>query len=128
MGKGIVLRHFSVHLPWRLRLGDRCWVGENAWFHNEAEIVVGEDCVVSQQAFLTTGSHDARGTMDLKLAPIVVERGSWIIARVIVPQGSRLREGVLVTPGSLLKGDTVPHTIYRGNPAVPAQQRSYHRE
>ena len=125
IGRATVLRHFAVHLPWRLRLGDRCWIGEDAWLHNQTEIVVGADCVISQQAFLTTGSHDARGSMDLTLSPIVIERGSWITSRAIVLQGTHVREGVILTPGSVLKGDTTPHTIYRGNPAVPVRERTY---
>ena len=46
-----------------------------------------------------------------------MERFSNIGTNSIVLPGSILREGVLLTAGSLLIGDTVPWGVYKGNPA-----------
>ena len=46
-----------------------------------------------------------------------MEKFSNIGTNAIVLPGSILREGVLLTAGSLLMGDTVPWGVYKGNPA-----------
>lgn len=52
------------------------------------------------------------------IEPVVMEEFSNIGTNAIVLPGSTLRQGVLLTAGSLLIGDTVPWGVYKGNPAV----------
>ena len=52
------------------------------------------------------------------IEPVVMEELSNIGTNAIVMPGSTLRQGVLLTAGSLLIGDTVPWGVYKGNPAV----------
>ena len=48
---------------------------------------------------------------------VMMEKFSNIGTNAIVMPGSTLREGVLLTAGSLLIGDTVPWGVYKGSPA-----------
>ena len=48
---------------------------------------------------------------------VTMEKFSNIGTNAIVMPGSILREGVLLTAGSLLIGDTVPWGVYKGSPA-----------
>jgi acetyltransferase-like isoleucine patch superfamily enzyme len=50
--------------------------------------------------------------------PVIMEMFSNIGTNAIVLPGSILREGVLLTAGSLLMGDTEAWGVYKGNPAV----------
>lgn len=50
-------------------------------------------------------------------SPIIMERFSNIGTNSIVLPGSILREGALLTAGSLLMGDTEKWGVYKGNPA-----------
>lgn len=52
------------------------------------------------------------------IEPVVMEELSNIGTNAIVMPGSTLRQGVLLTAGSLLIGDTEPWGVYKGNPAV----------
>ena len=52
------------------------------------------------------------------IEPVVMEEFSNIGTNAIVMPGSTLRQGVLLTAGSLLIGDTEPWGVYKGNPAV----------
>ena len=52
------------------------------------------------------------------IKPVIMEEFSNIGTNAIVMPGSTLRQGVLLTAGSLLIGDTVPWGVYKGNPAV----------
>jgi acetyltransferase-like isoleucine patch superfamily enzyme len=52
------------------------------------------------------------------MKPVVMKKFSNIGTNAIVLPGSTLREGVLLSAGSLLIGDTEPWGVYKGNPAV----------
>lgn len=52
------------------------------------------------------------------IEPVIMEEFSNIGTNAIVMPGSTLRQGVLLTAGSLLIGDTEPWGVYKGNPAV----------
>ncbi len=52
------------------------------------------------------------------IEPVVMEEFSNVGTNAIVLPGSTLRQGVLLTAGSLLMGDTEPWGVYKGNPAV----------
>jgi putative colanic acid biosynthesis acetyltransferase WcaF len=118
IGKGVVFRpRARVKFPWNLHVGDRSWIGEGVWFHNQDHIHLGHDVVISQDTFLTTGSHRHRKDMALITRPIVVEDGAWVTSRCVVLGGSRIGRSSLVRPLSLLDGATIPAAqVWGGNP------------
>src|ERR1700733_8762935 len=59
IGSGCRMPHpIRVKAPWNLEVGDNCWFGWNAWIYNQALIRIGSNVCISQEVFLTTGSHD----------------------------------------------------------------------
>lgn len=101
-----------VKFPWKLYIGDRSWIGEGVWFHNQNDIHIGHDAVISQETFLTTGTHAHRKDMALLTRPIVVQDGAWITSRCIILGGSRIGKSALVKPGTVVSGDIPPNTIW----------------
>ena len=116
--QGVILRpRLRVKFPWKLlEIGARSWIGEDVWIHNQDEVVIGSDVVVSQGSFVTTGTHDFRGDMSLMTRPILIEDGAWITSRCIVLSGSRIRRSALVLPGTVVRGE-VPAAMVFGTPA-----------
>jgi len=51
------------------------------------------------------------------IKPIIMEKFSNVATNSVVLPGSTLREGVLLTVGSVLMGDTEAWGVYSGNPA-----------
>jgi putative colanic acid biosynthesis acetyltransferase WcaF len=86
VGRGVLIRHgVRVHWPWKLTIGDDCWIGEDAWLLNLEPIRIGSDVCISQGAFLCTGSHDRRSpTFEFDNGPITIESGAWVAARATV--------------------------------------------
>jgi len=118
IGRNVVFRpRTRVSFPWKLQVGDRCWIGEGVWFHNQDHIHVGHDVAISQETLLTTGSHAHRRDMALITRPITVEAGAWITSRCMVLGGVTIGRSALVQPMSLIGNDVPPGEIWGGNPA-----------
>lgn len=117
IGKGCRLVHpLRVKAPWNLEVGDHCWFGVDVWLYNQAPIRIGSHVCLSQGAFLTTGSHDAAKTMDLRVEPIVIEDGVWITSKCIVQMGVHIGRSALVTPLSVVHRSLSPGGVFGGNP------------
>jgi putative colanic acid biosynthesis acetyltransferase WcaF len=113
IGAGVVLRpRLRVRLPWKLEIGDRSWVGEDVWFHNQDQLTIGRDAVISQGTFITTGSHALRRDMALVTRSVEVADGAWLTARCIVLGGSRIGVSAVVTPGTVVSGDVPDGMIF----------------
>ena len=113
IGNDVVLRpRTRVRFPWKLHIGDRSWIGEGVWFHNQDHIHVGHDVVISQEAFLTTGSHAVRRDMALLTRPIVVEPGAWITSRCVVLGGVTIGRSALVKTLTRVEHDVPPNAVW----------------
>lgn len=117
IGSGVVFRpRTRVSFPWRLTIGDNAWIGEGVWFHNQDQITVGHDAVISQETFLTTGSHAHRRDMALITKPITIGDGAWVTSRCMVLGGVTIGTSALVRPGTLVDRDVAAGRIF-GTPA-----------
>ncbi|WP_245965036.1 putative colanic acid biosynthesis acetyltransferase [Trinickia dinghuensis] len=117
IGTGCCFVHpVRVKAPWNLEVGDHCWFGVDVWLYNQAPIRIGSHVCLSQGTFLTTGSHEASTTMDLRVAPIVIEDGVWITSKCVVQMGVRIGRSALVTPLSVVHCSLAPGGVYGGNP------------
>jgi putative colanic acid biosynthesis acetyltransferase WcaF len=119
IGNGVIFRpRTRVRFPWKLTIGDDSWIGEGVWFHNQDRIAVGHDVVISQETFLTTGSHRHRTNMGLITRPITIEPGVWITSRCMVLGGTHLGTSSLVKPMSIVQGEVKANAVIDGRPAV----------
>jgi len=125
VGKNVILRpRLRIKFPWNLEVGDNCWIGEGVWIHNQAKVTIGNNTVISQDTFITTGSHDIYGNMDLIVSPVTIGDGVWITSRCIVLMGVTIGDCAVVTPGSVVHKSVDGHAIYGGNPAVFLRPRT----
>lgn len=125
IGREVVFRpRTRVKFPWKLHIGDRSWIGEGVWFHNQDHIHLGHDVVISQETFLTTGSHRHRKDMALITRPITVEDGAWVTSRCVILGGSRIGRSSLIRPLSLVDGAEIPPAeVWGGNPIQLVSRR-----
>lgn len=115
IGRGVVFRpRTRVKFPWKLAIGDNCWIGEGVWFHNQDQITLGHDVVISQETMLTTGSHAHRRDMALLTRPIVIESGAWITTRCLVLGGVRIGRSAVIEPLTLVRRNVSPNVIVSG--------------
>lgn len=103
IGERVFIRHrVRVLWPWKLTIGDDCWIGEDAWLLDLEPITLEHDVCISQDAFLCTGSHDHRDpAFEYDNGPIHVGAGAWIAARATVLRGARIAPQEVVPAGSV---------------------------
>ncbi|MCS5735569.1 LbetaH domain-containing protein [Herbiconiux daphne] len=119
IGENVVFRpRTRVKFPWKLHIGDRSWIGEGVWFHNQDHIYVGHDVSISQESFLTTGSHAHRRDMALITRPIHIEPGVWITSRCMILGGVTIGRSALIGPSTVVNQDVEPNTILGSAPCV----------
>ncbi len=126
IGRKVVLKPgVRVKFPWRLTVGENSWIGEHAWIDNLAPVTIGNDCCVSQGAYLCTGSHDwtAPG-FELITRPITLEPGAWVAAKAVVGPGVTIGRGAVLGLGSVATRDLDAWTVYAGVPATTIRQRA----
>jgi len=125
VGKGVVIKQgVTIKYPWKLRIGDHCWIGEGAWIDNIAEVHIGNNVCISQGAYLCTGNHDwSKEEFPLTVRGINIEDGVWVGAKALVCPGINLKTHSVLTAGSVATSDTEAYKIYQGNPAKPVKER-----
>jgi len=125
IGQGILIKPgVQIKFPWKLTIGDYCWIGENVWIDNLAEVRIGDHVCLSQGAMLLCGNHNyKKSTFDLIVQPIVLEQGVWIGAKAVVCPGVTCRSHAVLTVGSVAVSDLAAYQIYQGNPAVKIRER-----
>lgn len=107
VGERVLIRHrVRVQWPWKLSIGDDCWIGEGAWLLNLEPITLEHDVCISQEAFLCTGSHRHKDpAFEFDNAPIRVEAGAWVAARAVVLRGSVVPASTVVAANRVAAAD-----------------------
>jgi putative colanic acid biosynthesis acetyltransferase WcaF len=120
----VIKPRVTIKYPWFLEIGAHVWIGENVWIDNLAKVAIAGNVCISQGAVILTGNHDyKKTTFDLRLAPVIIEEGSWIGACAVVAPGVTVKTHTVLTVGSVLLQDTQPYGIYQGNPAQMVRSR-----
>jgi putative colanic acid biosynthesis acetyltransferase WcaF len=125
VGQGLVLKiKVRIKYPWRLIIGDHCWIGEDVWIDNLEQVTIGNHVCLSQGALLLTGNHDySKPDFPYRLGKITLEDGTWIGACSVVCPGVTARSHAILTVNSVATRDMEPWMIYSGNPAIPVRNR-----
>jgi putative colanic acid biosynthesis acetyltransferase WcaF len=125
IGRGVVIKpNVRIKFPWRLSIGDHCWIGQESWLDNMVVVEIGSHVCISQLVYLCTGSHDhRRRTFDLLPSPIRIGDGAWIGARATILPGVTVGPNAIVAGGSIVTKDVDAAQIVGGNPAKEIARR-----
>ena len=126
IGAGVVFKpRVRIKFPWRLEIGANSWIGEGAWIDNLAEVRIGHDVCISQDAYLGTGNHDwTSPSFDLVTARITIKDQCWVGARATVAPGTHMESGAVFGLGAVGRGNLQGWTIYAaGKPTEVGPRR-----
>jgi putative colanic acid biosynthesis acetyltransferase WcaF len=125
VGAGVVIKPgVRVKYPWRLTVGNHCWIGEDCWIDNIADVRLGDDVCLSQGSYLCTGNHDWTDPgFRLIEQAISVGDGAWIGARATVCPGVVIGDSAVLAAGSIANRAVPAQEIHAGNPARFVRER-----
>lgn len=120
VGSGVVIRsRVNITFPWRLTIGDHVWIADEVLILSLAPVTIGSHVVISNRAFLCTGSHRFRSeNFDLVTRPITVGNGCWIASQVFIAPGVTLAPKTMCVAGAVVLSDAGPDVVLIGNPAI----------
>ncbi len=132
VGRGVLIRQSArVTYPWKVTLGDHCWIGDHAELYSLSEITIGRHAVVSQRSYLCGATHDHRDiAFPLVGRPIVIGEEAWVATDCFIAPGVRIGRGSIVAARSTVLRDVPEGVIVAGHPAVvkgprpPARERA----
>jgi putative colanic acid biosynthesis acetyltransferase WcaF len=117
-------RTARIDRPWNLSAGTLTVVADDVILRARLPITIGDRCVISQLAVLTTERRDHTATgFPTVAAPITLEDDVWIAADTLVLPGSRVGAGTVVGARGLVDGELPGWMIAAGEPAVPKRPR-----
>lgn len=125
-GKPFVHQRARIQVPWRIILHDRSCVGDRANLYSLGEIELGCGCVIAQEAYLCTGTHDfSDPKMPLMTAKISVGRDAFVGARSFVMPGVCIGNGAVVGACSVVTKSVEAKSIVAGSPARFVRTREW---
>lgn len=126
IGNNVLIKpSVNIKFPWKLRVGNHTWIGENVWIDNLEEVVIGNNVCISQGAMLLCGNHNySKETFDLIVGTIILEDGVWIGAKSIVCPSVVCRSHSILAVNSVATKHLDSFGIYQGNPANFIRKRT----
>ena len=125
IGMDVLIRpSVRVTYPWKVKIGDRVWIGDNAELYSLGEIEIGDDVVISQKSYLCAATHDfSKSSFDMVDKKITIEDQVWIATDVFVAPELTLGRGSLIGARSSVFSDMPAGMICVGSPAKPVKPR-----
>lgn len=111
-------RQAKFYAPWNFSCGDAVCVGPRAEIYNKDFVAIGDNVVISQDAWLCTASHDIKSPrLALVTKPIKIGNNVWIAAKAAILPGVTIGDGAVVGACAVVSRDVVPWSVAVGNPA-----------
>ncbi|MEI5891479.1 colanic acid biosynthesis acetyltransferase WcaF [Bacillus cereus] len=125
IGKGVKVRASAKFTyPWKIYIGNYSWIGDNVQLYSLDEIYIGANCVISQESYLCTGSHNAKDPyFGLITKPIIIKDGAWVASDVFVYPGVTVHEMAVVAARSTVLKDIPANEIHAGFPTKFVKKR-----
>lgn len=125
VGRHVVIRpSVTVTYPWKVKIGDYAWIGDDVVLYSLGEIYIGPHAVVSQSSYLCAGDHDyAQPDFPIRARKITIGEQAWVAAGVFIAPGVTIGKGAVIGARSSVFGDMPAGKVCFGSPAKPIKQR-----
>lgn len=119
IGKGVIIRPtVKITYPWKVKIGDYSWIGDDVVLYSLGEIEIGRNAVISQKSYLCTGSHDySKANFPIYAKKIYIEDECWIATDVYIAPGVSIGKSAVVGARSSVFNDLEGAKVYAGSPA-----------
>lgn len=125
IGEKVIVRQSArITYPWKLKIGDFTWIGDNVVLYTWGDISIGHDTVISQNSYLCAAGHNfTTPSFDTFQKPITIGSQVWIATDVFVAPGVTIGDAAVIGARSTVLSDLPEAMICYGNPAKPIKPR-----
>lgn len=125
IGESVIIRPTArVTYPWKLKVGDNAWIGDNVELYNWSLISIENNAVVSQRSYLCTATHNyATPSFPLTSLPITIKEQAWVATDVFIAPGVTIGKGAVIGSRSSVYSDMPEGMICVGSPAKSVKVR-----
>lgn len=125
VGRHVLVRPTAtITYPWKVGLGDYCWIGDDVVLYSLGNISVGKHAVVSQRSYVCAGDHDySAPDFRIRARDINIGDGVWVATDVFVGPGVTIKEGAVVGARSSVFRDLPAGFVCFGTPCKPKFRR-----
>jgi putative colanic acid biosynthesis acetyltransferase WcaF len=125
IGKKVKIRStVKITYPWKVKIGDFSWIGDNSVLYSLGDIQIGSNVAIAHRVYLNTGGHHYQTVaFDIFSKPIVIENECWVTNDVYIAPGVHIGEGTIVGARSSVFKDLPAGKICTGTPAIPVKDR-----
>ncbi|MDJ0718880.1 MAG: hormogonium polysaccharide biosynthesis acetyltransferase HpsU [Prochloraceae cyanobacterium] len=126
IGTGVKIRPTArFTYPWKVEIGDYTWIGDDVVLYSLDRITIGSQCVISQECYLCTGSHDMQDVaFNLITAPIAIGNGVWVAADCFISLGVKIGANAVIGARSSVFSDIPEEQVALGTPCRPRYART----
>ena len=114
-------RNVQFHNPELIDLGDHVYIAYGCSIMANDLIRIDNEVMLSPYCVIVSGNHTSiNGSYrygPAKLAPIVIEKGSWIASHAVVTAGCNIGENCLIAANAVVTHDIPANVVVGGIPA-----------
>lgn len=100
-----------------LKIGNNVFINANLLAMSRGSITIEDDVQIAGNVSLLSNNHDLYDRQVLLCKPIVIRKGAWIGANVVVLAGVEIGKHAVVGAGSVVTKDVPDYSVVVGNPA-----------
>lgn len=106
----------SIHFPWKLEIGDYCWIGDSCEILNLEPFVMEDHVALAHEVYIAAASHNIRSkTMAYANKPVRIKRGCWVATRAMIGPGVTIGENCVIGAGAIVLKSVPPNSIVGSN-------------
>ena len=101
----------------KMKIGNNVFINSNLLAMARGGITIEDNVQIAGNVSLLTNNHDPYDRMILPCKPILIKKGAWIGANVVVLRGISIGKHAIVGAGSVVTKDVPDYAVVVGNPA-----------
>jgi putative colanic acid biosynthesis acetyltransferase WcaF len=125
VGRGVQIRPgVTVTYPWKVSIGDYCWIGDEVTLYSLGNISIGSNSVLSQNTYVCAADHDhTLVNFPIRARPVCIGNQVWLANGAWVGPGVSIGDGAVVAARSTVTRNLPPGMVCAGSPCIPRKPR-----
>jgi putative colanic acid biosynthesis acetyltransferase WcaF len=125
IGKGVIIRPSTqITYPWKVKIGDYSWIGDDVVLYSLGDIIIGKNTVISQKSYICTGTHSySKIDFPILAKQIVIGDECWLATDVYVAPGVSIGKRTVVGARSSVFKNLPAGKVCIGSPAIVIKNR-----